>query len=503
MWNKRFKVLTSMVILLFFYSCIKTTTYIAPTESYKISSAKKIIIILKDGTELELYKAFIEEEKVIGHTKDKAKKEIDFSLIQSVRIEKFNTHYIYLYSGVAIVAALLALGVATAPEPPPAESCPFVYSFDGENYVFDAEPYGGAICQGLKRTEWCGLEYVKEVNGQYRIVIANELDETQYTDEVKIVVVDHLKGTRVAPDVSGKIHSISSPNIPIRAVDGEGNNLMPIVSKKDGKFWQTRVEEKNPNRKEDLKDELIFEFPKPSDAKKAKLLVNACTSLWGSQVAKRFLEFHGNKIAEWYNEVNNFGPAYQQIMNWYFNEELYLLKIRVETEKGWKPKGTIFGGGPFISEDKAYIIDVSDVPGNTLKIKITPPATFWMIDYLSVDYTEDLDLKVTEIDAIKAFDNTGRDVREILANNDNNYLIMPNTGDKVELFFQSPPKIDGMDRSVILKASGYYDIHLKARGEPQLDMIEKIHYEPGFTIQYAIKEYLKSKEKSIGRNKLR
>jgi hypothetical protein len=493
MWNKRFKVLTMAIILLFLYSCMRTTTYIAPVESQKISSAKEIIVLLNDGTELKLKHTSIKEEKLTGYTKNKAKKEIDLSSIHAVKIEKSNAYFVVLYGGVAVVAALLTIGVATAPEPPPTKSCPFIYSFDGKNYVFDAEPYGGAICQSLKRAEWCGLEHIKEINGQYRVLVANELDETQYTDELKVVIVDHPKGTKVAPDISGKIHSILHPLIPVRAVDGKGNDILAVVSKKDEKFWQTRVTEKNPDKKEDLKDELIFEFPKPADAKKVKLLVNACTSLWGSQVAKKFLELYGNNLDQWYKEVNNFGPAYQRIMKWYFNEELYLLQIRVETKSGWKSKGTIFGGGPFISEDKVYAIDISDVPGDTLRIKITPPATFWMIDYLSVDYTEDSDLQIREIGPNQAFYNQDQDVCVKLASNDNNYLIMPNKGDKAGLVFPSPPKIEGMDRSVILKAIGYYDIHLKAEGEPQQEILEKIHSEPGFTIQYALKEYIKSK----------
>jgi len=501
MCNKGNKALALVVILIFFLSCTKTITYIAPHEGNKISASKIIIVLLNDGTELKLKQPSIKGEKLIGFDKGNIKREIDFSLVQSVRIEKTNRYYAVLFSGVAIVAGILVYGSSTAPAPPPAgvECCPFIYSFDGENYVFDAEPYGAAICQSLKRAEWCGLEHVREINGQYKILIANELDETQHTDELKLIVVDHPKGTQVAPDASGQIHSISNPFLPIRAADGEGNDILPLVCGKDGKFWETHSEKKNPDKKEDLKDELIFEFPRPKDVKKAKLFVNACTSLWGSQIAKQFLELHGNKIDDWYNEVNNFGPAYQQIMNWFFNEELYLLRIRVKTEKGWKSKGTIFGGGPFISEDKAYVIDISDVIEETLKIKITPPATFWRINSLFVDYTEDLDLQIHEVRASEAVDNRGQDVKEILAASDNNYLIMPNKGDQAEVIFSAPPKKEDWERSVILKASGYYTIHLRAKGKPQNELLEKLHSEPGYTIQFALQEYLKSKEATAGK----
>ena len=491
--NKGYKALTFLVILIFFFSCTKSEIYVAPQEEVRISSSNRVTIILKDGSEIEIKQPKIVNEKIVGITKESEKKEIDISSIRAVKIVKKNASLAYLYTGVAVVAGILILGALTAPEPPPSESCPFIYSFDGENYVFDAEPYGAAICQSLKRAEWCGLEHIKDIDGEYKILIANELEETQYTDEAKLLIVDHPEGTKIAPDASGKIHTILNPIVPIRAVDVEGNDITPIISEKDGNTWQTHVENKSPDRKEDLRDELIIEFPKPKGVKKVKLYVNACTSLWGSQIAKQFLELHGNKIDEWYNEVNNFGPAYQQIMNWFFNEELYLLRLRVKTENGWKSKGTIFGGGPFISEDKIYIFDISDVSEDTLKIKLTPPATFWMIDSLTVDYTKDLDLQIQELSAVSATNARGENVREMLENIDNNYLIMPQKGDKTEVIFRVPPKIAGLKRSIILKATGYYDIHLSAEGEPHQELLDKFHSEPGFTIQFALKEYLRTK----------
>ena len=95
------------------------------------------------------------------------------------------------------------------------ESCPFIYSFDGEKYVFDGEPYGGAICPALERTDYCLLENLKPFNNQYLLQLTNEVDETQYTNEFKLWVVDHPKGIRIVPDINGKLFTISNPLVPI------------------------------------------------------------------------------------------------------------------------------------------------------------------------------------------------------------------------------------------------------------------------------------------------
>lgn len=495
MYMKRYKILSVCMLLLFFLSCV-TQTHIAPTETDKIQNAKKILVKLKDDTELELTTINVEMEKkkIVGYTMDEEKKEVSFELIREVILVEEDYTFAYLYGAVAIVGAWLLIRAETAPEPPPTESCPFIYSFDGEKYIFDAEPYGGAICQGLKRTEWCRLNYIKDVSGQYNIMIINELEETQYTDELKIIVVDHPRGTLIAPDISGRIHTFSQLTPPTAAYDSDGNDLLPLVSNDDDMLWQSKIEGKSPDREKDLKDELVFEFQKPRKAEKAKLVVNALTTLWGSYSVKQYLSLYGNKIQDWYDEVNQSGPALFNVINMHVKEELYALNIQVKTKDGWKSKGLIRGGGPLISENKTYLLDISDVQDDVLEIKLTPPLNFWMINYLAVDYTEDLPVTVTEMEAKSALDQRGQNVSKVLADNDNKFLVMPNIGDRTQLVFDSPPLIENMERSVILKASGYYDIHLQNDGEPQLEIIEKFQTRQGFVIQYAFKEYLKWKE---------
>ena len=156
---------------------------------------------------------------------------------------------------VGAIGILLVLIAQPKPKPPPTSSCPFIYSFDGDNYVFNAEPYGGAYTQGLQRTDWCGLENLKEVDGMYSILVSNELEETQY------------KEVKVAPDFSGEIHTVFDPTAPLVAYDRNGKDLLPYVEKNDKVFWVSQDKDTSPQNRGSLKEELIFEFPKPEDIK--------------------------------------------------------------------------------------------------------------------------------------------------------------------------------------------------------------------------------------------
>lgn len=500
MCKKTITYFTLIAFIVFTVSCSVYTTKKKRAEDVVGLEGKKVrilAVLTTSGEHIEFPKhrpGRISGAYIVGTTDSAQYVSIPLSEVELAWVRRVDPALTFVATLGGIAVTYLAIGLIVMLMK---ESCPFIYSFDGEQYIFDAEPYGGAICQGLKRTEWCRLDNLKEVNGHYKIMITNEVDETQYTDEIRLIVVDHPKEAYIVPDVTGGIHTFSQALSPYRAYDGKGKDLMPRISKNDWKFWQTSTEDKNPDREEDLRDELYFEFPKPQGANTAKLLVNACTTLWGSQMLKRFLDLLGNRVGEWYDEVNNFGPAYHRLNDSKGQAERYLLQIRVETRDGWKTKGLIMGGGPFISKDKAYLLDVSDVAGDTLKIKLTPPATFWMINYLAVDYSEDLPIRIAEIEAWNAVDWKGQDVREALAYNDNNYLIMPNIGDKAELTFQSLPQFNDMERSIILKASGYYDIHLKAEGEPKNDIIRKFFVDPEYMNKYAFKEYLKWKKENM------
>ena len=140
-------------------------------------------------------------------------------------------------------------------------SCPELYTWNGTAYTYAADINDG--------TGWLGyLEYfnpdgsmvfsynypydyvkldstqLQPLNGFYNIQIAEDTNEIFYLDSAKLLVVDHPASTDVFSTKStfvynlvdqGTIYSLSNDYAaPVSAVNGQGQNVLPLISKLDG-----------------------------------------------------------------------------------------------------------------------------------------------------------------------------------------------------------------------------------------------------------------------------
>ncbi|MCP4213281.1 MAG: hypothetical protein GY765_01435, partial [bacterium] len=154
--------------------------------------------------------------------------------------------------------------------------CPFVYSFNGRDYVFDAEPFAGAVSAGMERTELSILKHLQEVKGQYKLMLDNEVDARDCFNHLQLLVVDHAPDAQVIPGASGKIYTISNPLPPLQAYDQKGNDLLPLVKEMDDAVWHKGLER---SEETGIKQSLVFRFPKPAHASSVTLIFKGSATL--------------------------------------------------------------------------------------------------------------------------------------------------------------------------------------------------------------------------------
>jgi hypothetical protein len=377
---------------------------------------------------------------------------------------------------VAAVATIAAVVLLTK------QSCPFVYSWDGKQYVFDAEPYGGAITRGLERDDYSELEHLREQNGLYRLMLTNEVDETQFTNLMELWTVDHSPDSRVVSDEKGNLRGFTNIQNLTAARDLYGNDLLPWLKSTDRKIWEPEAVA-GPDGS--LRQEVILTFPKPQGAKQANLIANAATGLWGSYMIKRMVELRGREAASWLASLDHDPASVAALEAWGAREETYRLRIEVDEPTGWELRGTLPPGGPLLAEDRLIALDVSRVPGTQLRIRLRPPVGFWAMNSFAVAFGEGQEVEVRHVAAKSATTWDHKDVLGDLAAIDDRYYPMPDMTDRAEITFLAPPRKPGAKRTIFLHSRGWYQLHLSGAGEPDNATFFKLTSVPGAPARFA------------------
>jgi hypothetical protein len=138
-------------------------------------------------------------------------------------------------------------------------SCPFLFAYNGKQmeFVKDAVPWSSAIglrinTLGTARVEateeWykIGRDQLAPHDGYYDLRITAELWETYYYDHLSLMVVDHPEGTDifvderfVIPAAKLAVTTVSTPHKIARAVDDKGQDVTSVVNTLDGNYLDT------------------------------------------------------------------------------------------------------------------------------------------------------------------------------------------------------------------------------------------------------------------------
>ena len=397
-------------------------------------------------------------------------------------VDPLRTTLAVIGTTVLVLGAVAAIALATK------ESCPFIYSWDGTRYVFDGEPYGGATMSSLERTDWSELEHLVPDHGRYRLQLTNEVDETQHTNSLELLVVDHPRGTTPVMDKEGRPHAFRTLERLSAARDENGTDLLPWLRENDRAAWYPNLTAlSRQDSVVDTRNHITLEFVRPRGEEHAYLVSNVATGQWGSHMIRSMLAMRGSQVQDFYAAINGSELYRRQLLDWNQREETFELFLEVKVGDRWVRQDFIPGGGPFVSENRAIAVDLSGVVGDRVQIRVHPPVGFWSLNSFMLGWDED-EVRVTNVEADSGSGPEGVDVVKALRSDDSLYVDFPTKAEHATLAFAEPPATPGMQRTVFARTRGWYEVHLHDLGAPDLAAVGRLTYEPGYVVRRGLRE---------------
>ena len=134
-----------------------------------------------------------------------------------------------------------------------ATSCPLLYAWNGQRYVFVTDVLGtaplGELAPDGTRIKPFPEEFVRlpdnlqAQGGQYVFQLTDELREADFFDQLRLLVVDHpatqeiysneIYSSSLQPPA---LYSLSQKRFPVSAVDDRGHDVLPLLLTQDGQY---------------------------------------------------------------------------------------------------------------------------------------------------------------------------------------------------------------------------------------------------------------------------
>ncbi|QBA64234.1 hypothetical protein [Muriicola soli] len=360
-------------------------------------------------------------------------------------------------------------------------SCPFVYADSGNGLVFSGELYPGNIIKNAQQTDYLPLPLLQASDSELHLQITNELLEVQHTDLAQLMVVKHRKNTKALLDKYGKVVLFKDLKSPRRViVDGRIDHSGPALAA-DGESYNfdTPILTKNSTR------DVVFTFARPDNQKEAKLYLTAKNSLWLDYVFGKFNEQFGVYYDTF--QESQLETTREEANSWAEKQNIPLT-VSIKKKGEWQVVEQLSSVGPLSYRDLAIKLDLKDIEKEEVEVKIETGFIFWEVDYVGIDYSEELNFKTYLLNPQTAISDDGRDVAGLLSSEDGQYFTQEEVGDRVDIRYTSPEQHGDYSYSYFLKNRGYYTYVRDYQGIPDFSELRKFKNQNAFT-RFSENEY--------------
>jgi hypothetical protein len=337
-------------------------------------------------------------------------------------------------------------------------SCPFIYTFNGKDFILTGEIFSGATQPGLERDDYLPLPSYASTDRTCKIKITNEVHEIQSVNLAELLVIDHPGNTSVLIDKNGIPYSFNNPVSPVDARNIGKTDVLPFIKNRDTLVYTGIEKEVGKDGIEDI----VMKFIKPADSESARLIIRAKKSFLFDAL---ILKLHG-LFGEDYNKysLKEAKTPGDKLRKWQLEQKIPL-SVYVERNGKWEFADYFNIAGPMALRDDILPLNLKGINSDTVKIKLETGFLFWEIDYAGMDFSKSEVIKPVRVPVTTAIDNNDFDIRGLLLNSDIGYYVQKQPGDEALLTFETPIQKEST-RSVFLHSKGFYKILREQTGKP-------------------------------------
>lgn len=380
---------------------------------------------LKDSTILGT--GFLEDDQ----TPVPFKGELHFNNIAYVQIQKTS-----FWRGVKIVVPIVVFGATALAafdgnnglliEPivsyrPPigsGGSCPFVYSWNGQEYILEAESFGAALGKGLEMNTVSVLNTIKPDADKLKIKITNERPETHFFNAIRLLAVETDDSVTVIADNYNQLWSVKKPVASILAKDHSQRNVTLTLAEPDRMYYESDMKGAAPGGK--YEDMVELHFPNPTHAQNGSVIIEAINTKFSISAFNYLFGFLDEQSIEFTDAIDN-DPEMIAILNQWLHDAS--LSVSVWNGTDWEITGALLPEANEIPFSRLIRVTAPPAARDTLKIRLTSLTDVWKLDAVTIDWGYANPLRTKEIRLQTAIHSSGNDVSKELWKNDDQYIV--------------------------------------------------------------------------------
>jgi len=389
---------------------------------------------------------------------------------------------VVLVGAVAGIIALANSGNDDPPPPPPSStggtggSCPVVYvqTEDGAQPV--GVLYAGATYRSLQRKDLLPLPAPS--GAQQRLLLSNERHETQHTDVVELLLVEHAAGTRVVSTYEQLPLLVDASRPALHVTDLDGFDVTAQTTATDGHVWRSPLTQLVRSAEPPLREGVVATFAAPQGAAQPVVEIALANTEWLETVIERFMALTGDEFPGLVAR-GNFPLSGPTLHRWSEREGL-TLDVEWKHGDAWEHVAMLPPVGPGTPRRVAVPLppEAAQEPG-PLSVRVSGGTGFWTIDEIGLSAVHPSTMQTTRLAPSWARDGQGTDERDSLARIDGSYQVLEQPGDVLYLGFDLPASPPDRARSAFLFSSGYYNLHPPAAATNTMQAFNTILAEPG------------------------